>query len=806
MLSVILLPLTSTFAATVTPPALDSVTVNSNDSIDVICTDPTFDAGENIVGRQILLDNNGDFGTPEITVGGPTDTTSIACDGSTVNNIDFASAGYSDFDGINLELRIFNDSPAEDAVTTTFVVADNTKPVITPATIGDPHELELTDSYTESCSVSDNDPSYTGTCSVTSGFIDTSVLGMQSVTYDADPDSSGNVPDSVTVTTTVEDTTAPILTKDTADPITLVKNVDPVPTVTATVSDNDATVNGNTVICDTSSVDNTVLGTYFASCVFTDPSGNSATTVNYQFDVVAGNAPVITLLGANPQEIVKNASYTELGATASDTEDGDITGSLVIDSSAVNTGVVGSYTVNYDVTDSSGNTAHEERTVTVLPVGSDVQVLDSLTLVTDQGDITATINTSQPTLNQVAGYDFPYGLSDITINGITHGSSVTVTITYPSIPDGARYYKVSGGVFTDVTGTLATIAGNQVTLVLVDGGAGDDDGLANGIIVDPSGLGTPHISAIGSSCAGDCYSPHLGVDENNKVFYEDGLKVNGKVYKIDNVLWNHADKIIEMPVGLPVVVVQKWQDTWPEQIQHCELAVGIKRGNFDKQSATFIINGDRSFDGIVKTSYEGDITAFRNASVEMNVVGQNLICKFMFTPTKHLEHDMFAVSAWDQYRYTGTYFVNEGMNFKGVSEVGTPVFQVMDSRGRITTLTISDETLEDMTRAMDSQGNTWILQNGFWQKDFVSPDMSCQASSKGFDRNCVNEFKALIESQQVLAKQYFDSEKIQKNAQPAKSYEFKRTERGHDPVPNMMKAQAEHNLKNSINHSSYSLE
>jgi hypothetical protein len=29
-----------------------------------------------------------------------------------------------------------------------------------------------------------------------------------------------------------------------------------------------------------------------------------------------------------------------------------------------------------------------------------------------------------------------------------------------------------------------------VTLTLVDGGIGDDDGIANGIIVDPSGLAT----------------------------------------------------------------------------------------------------------------------------------------------------------------------------------------------------------------------------------------------------------------------------------------------------------------------------
>jgi hypothetical protein len=35
---------------------------------------------------------------------------------------------------------------------------------------------------------------------------------------------------------------------------------------------------------------------------------------------------------------------------------------------------------------------------------------------------------------------------------------------------------------------------DQVTLTLVDGGIGDDDGVANGVIADPSGLASPSIS------------------------------------------------------------------------------------------------------------------------------------------------------------------------------------------------------------------------------------------------------------------------------------------------------------------------
>ena len=76
--------------------------------------------------------------------------------------------------------------------------------------------------------------------------------------------------------------------------------------------------------------------------------------------------PVITMLGINPQVITTGTAYTELGATAMDNVDGDISGSIMIDSSSVDTSTVGSYSVTYDVTDSSGNAANTViRTVTV---------------------------------------------------------------------------------------------------------------------------------------------------------------------------------------------------------------------------------------------------------------------------------------------------------------------------------------------------------------------------------------------------------------------------------------------------------
>jgi hypothetical protein len=68
----------------------------------------------------------------------------------------------------------------------------------------------------------------------------------------------------------------------------------------------------------------------------TDSSGNDAIQVTRTVDVVDTTIPVITLTGADPQTIEVGSPYVELGATATDNYDGDITGSIVIDATAVN--------------------------------------------------------------------------------------------------------------------------------------------------------------------------------------------------------------------------------------------------------------------------------------------------------------------------------------------------------------------------------------------------------------------------------------------------------------------------------------
>ncbi len=86
-------------------------------------------------------------------------------------------------------------------------------------------------------------------------------------------------------------------------------------------------------------------------------------------------APVITLLGDDPVTIEVGSTYTDAGATATDNYDGDISANIVV-SGTVDTSTLGAYTLSYDVSDSSSNSATTvTRTVNVVDTTAPVITL-----------------------------------------------------------------------------------------------------------------------------------------------------------------------------------------------------------------------------------------------------------------------------------------------------------------------------------------------------------------------------------------------------------------------------------------------
>jgi hypothetical protein len=101
--------------------------------------------------------------------------------------------------------------------------------------------------------------------------------------------------------------------------------------------------------------------------------------------------------------------------------------------------------------------------------------------------------------------DMIYGLIDFKIKVNTPGSSATVTIFLSeSVPKGYKWYKYSQnrGWYDYSAHVSFNSERNQLSLTLVDGGKGDDDGEQNGIIEDPSGLGVEPADNDGNSRGG----------------------------------------------------------------------------------------------------------------------------------------------------------------------------------------------------------------------------------------------------------------------------------------------------------------
>lgn len=201
------------------------------------------------------------------------------------------------------------------------------------------------------------------------------------------------------------------------------------------------------------------------------PYGNA----NVEIINVDADAPTITITGNNPHTHEVKNTYTDAGATATDTVDGNLTTSIVVTNN-VNDQVSGSYTVVYDVSDLSGNTAQATRTVNVVdttpPVitlqgTSSIQVYQGQTY-TDagataqdayEGNITSDIVTTNPVNTSNLGtYTVRYNVDDASGNSATEVTR-TVNVVANNIPiisgNKVEYTVEVGGTF----GSTEALAG-----------------------------------------------------------------------------------------------------------------------------------------------------------------------------------------------------------------------------------------------------------------------------------------------------------------------------------------------------------
>lgn len=172
--------------------------------------------------------------------------------------------------------------------------------------------------------------------------------------------------------------------------------------------------------------------------------------------------PVITLTGAATINLDVGDTYTELGATALDNIDGDITGSIVITGS-VDTGTEGTYYKYYNVSDAAENAATQvARTVVV----SAVVIPDTTKPVIVLSPATLTYNLTVgdtftlPTATLTDNVDSTISISPVS-NDVDTATAGAYSVIYSGYEDAAGNVAdsvtITVNVF-EVTGLLEEIA------------------------------------------------------------------------------------------------------------------------------------------------------------------------------------------------------------------------------------------------------------------------------------------------------------------------------------------------------------
>jgi prepilin-type N-terminal cleavage/methylation domain-containing protein len=191
--------------------------------------------------------------------------------------------------------------------------------------------------------------------------VDTSIFMAYTITYTA-IDSKGNSTSSTRIVNVV-DKTDPNITIVGSNPINI--NIGSTYSDAGATALDDADGDITSKIITTGTVNPNVMGAYSITYSVSDNNGNAATATR-TVNVIDQNAPVITLLGANPQTVYTTGTYADAGATALDDVDGNLT-SRIVTTGTVNPNVVGTYTITYNVTDNSNNNALTvTRTVNVV--------------------------------------------------------------------------------------------------------------------------------------------------------------------------------------------------------------------------------------------------------------------------------------------------------------------------------------------------------------------------------------------------------------------------------------------------------
>ena len=127
------------------------------------------------------------------------------------------------------------------------------------------------------------------------------------------------------------------------------------------------TLDGSGNVTATGTVDVNTLGAYILTYDYTDAAGNEGTQATRTVNVVDTTKPVISLLGDRNVTHSVWTDYSDAGAEASDSLDGNLSANLVL-TNGLDVNLPGSYLLSYHVQDAAGNDA--------VPVTREIEVVN----------------------------------------------------------------------------------------------------------------------------------------------------------------------------------------------------------------------------------------------------------------------------------------------------------------------------------------------------------------------------------------------------------------------------------------------
>ncbi|MDB4384357.1 DUF5011 domain-containing protein, partial [Akkermansiaceae bacterium] len=408
----------------------------------------------------------------------------------------------------------------------------------------------------------------------------------------------------------------------------------------------------------------------------TDLAGNKGTATR-TVTVEDTTSPEITLTGVAVVTLEVGGSYDEPGATVSDNYDTDL--SATIDSSAVNTSVVGDYTVTYNVTDSNSNVAQQvTRTVKVVDTTSPVITL------TGDALVTIPLGGTYQELGATVSDNYDTELA-VTIDSSTIDTSVVApyTVTYNVTDDSGNMGTAERTVYVvDITPPVITLNGGDVTIEA--GGSYDEQGATASDNYYITGLDVEiNSNAVVTSAVG-VY----------QVFYsaKDGSQNEGTATRTVTVVDTTAPVVTVLPGIDAVVMGASWTDAgaYADGMEDVITEGSVNTSAVGTYTITYSATDGSQNTGtatrtvIVRNSVDsfGDVVIYPNQS--MTLIGQVTI-----EGEAAESGDVVGVYVGDELRgkqeviiYEGNAWVNMLVNSAGGSE--TISFKVFDSSTGLT--------------------------------------------------------------------------------------------------------------------------